>query len=219
MPHREFARVGNGVIDAAVGHGIEQPFRVGAGIFHPHQRGQAVARRPQSQRMRATGGNLQVGVADVGQRVRVHSTPAIDQMLVDGLISRPELDAKDAFARHLQGGGRKMGAARRERPVNFGVGTHGHDLEFHAQFVGESLRHFELGPLRDFVRSAIEGKRCNARDHAQFPERPDLVDQARQRLVAAKQDRRGKRQRKLDAAGPIFTDVQCAHNREPSRVH
>ena len=40
----EFRGIGNGVIDGSIRHPIEQRLSVRAGVFHPHQIGQHVAR-------------------------------------------------------------------------------------------------------------------------------------------------------------------------------
>ena len=66
-----------------------------------------------------------------------------------------------------------------EGRIDFDVASHRHDLEFDAEFIGETPRQFVFRALGRAVRSAIIGQGARARDHAQLTERLDLIDQAR----------------------------------------
>ena len=74
-----------------------------------------------------------------------------------------------------------------ERRIDFRVAAHRRDLELHSELIRETPRQFVFRTLRHIVRAAVIGERPVARDHAQFPESLDLVDQARQRGAGAQQ--------------------------------
>ena len=67
MGQREFRGIGNGVVDGAVGYAVEQRLSIRAGVFHPYQIGQQIARGVQGFRMRAAGGYFQIAAADFRQ--------------------------------------------------------------------------------------------------------------------------------------------------------
>ena len=95
---REFRRIGDRVVDGSVGHAVEQRLGIGAGILHPDEIGQRIARRIQGLRVRAAGGDLQIAVADFSERTRSHCAAPIDQMFAHALIGRTEFDAGDRSA-------------------------------------------------------------------------------------------------------------------------
>ncbi len=210
----EFGRIGDGVVDASVGHSVEQRLGVGAGILHPHQVGQRIAGRVQGLSMRAAGGDFQVSAADFSERTRPHRAAPIDQVFAHPLVCRTEFDAWNVLRGHLQARRRQMRVAGGERRIDFGVSAHRSDLEFHSELIGEAPRQFILRTLRHFVRSAIIGERAIARDHPQFAESLDLVDQARQRRAGAQQGDGRHRNDDFGPALPIDVEIQITHGRE-----
>ena len=100
-------------------------------------------------------------------------------MLAHALIGGAEYHPGDPLHGNLQSGRRHVRPPRVERSIDFRIAAHRRHLEPHAQIVGEAASEFVFRPLRLAVRRAIEGQRAVARDHTQFPESLDLIDQAR----------------------------------------
>jgi hypothetical protein len=118
---RKLRGIGNGVVDGAVGNAVQQCLGVGAGVFHPHQIRQRVARRPAGF-WRANCPRQFPDRLPIWPATRPRGAATVDQMLADSLIRRGRIRCRPSVCEGtFKPGCRQMRLPGGQGIVDFGV--------------------------------------------------------------------------------------------------
>ncbi len=147
---------------------------------------------------------LPISASEFGPR----GAAAIDQMLRHPLIRRAELDAGYVLRRGPSIRRPPAGHGRWSMPRRFLHRCARGDFELDANSSAKRRASSYSGPSGHVARPAIIGERAVARDHAQFAQGLDLIDQTRQRRAGAQQRDGRHRDDDLRPALPIDMRIQ-----------